>query len=369
MKTKLHFLRPRRGWQNWTKHLAWLLPAWVAVAMLWHGAVFVAAASGLQKVTVRVTDFETGEPLEGVEVKSYFAMKLPPGQGWGFGTPVEKNAHTDKDGICCMSAMADGDNVVVESKPEGFYRFERRLLFTNVTWETPPRFLPWNPVLELRLNRKGTPVPMFAKHLKGCRIPEMDSPCGYDLEAGDWVAPFGKGKTSDILFAIHREEVKGEKPYGGWLDPHPYEGVVSQMDVEFPGAGNGIIPVLLPEDTFRHFLRTAPESGYEPRLTRKGYYACPSDDEAEERGWMPNQDRCFYLRVRTQLDEKGNVVSAHYGKIYRDFKVEAHPGTEGGFGDFSYYFNPVPNDRNIEFGENLFKNLDVLRYEKAFLFP
>ena len=333
--------------------------------MLWYGAASVALASGLRKVTVLVTDFDTGEALADVEVKAFFAMA---GQAWGHALPVEKTARTDRKGFCSLATIASGDNVYIETKPEGYYRLERALLFTNLAWGTPPRALPWNPMLGFRLNRKGTPVPMFAKHLEGCRIPEMDSPCGYDLEAGDWVEPFGKGRIPDMVITIHRES-RGEKTVPSYRGHTTVEMAVFQMDVEFPGEGNGVIPVLLPEDTFRHFLRTAPESGYEPRLTRKGYYACPSDDGAEERGWMPNKDKCAYLRVRTRLDENGTVVSAHYGKIYKDFEVNPQPKEEGVFGDFSYYFNPVPNDRNIEFGKNLFKNLDVLRYEKAFLFP
>jgi hypothetical protein len=41
--------------------------------------------------------------------------------------------------------------------------------------------------------------------------------------------------------------------------------------------------------------------------------------------------------VRTVKDHAGNIVSARYGKIYGDFM------------QFSYYLNPTPNDRNIEF--------------------
>jgi hypothetical protein len=55
----------------------------------------------------------------------------------------------------------------------------------------------------------------------------------------------------------------------------------------------------------------------------------------------------YYFRVRTKLDENGNVVSARYGKIYGDFM------------QFSYYLNPTPNDRNVEFDpkQNLITSL------------
>ena len=45
----------------------------------------------------------------------------------------------------------------------------------------------------------------------------------------------------------------------------------------------------------------------------------------------------YFFRVRTVLDEHGNVKSALYGKIYGDFM------------QFTYYLNPTPNDHNIEF--------------------
>ena len=48
-------------------------------------------------------------------------------------------------------------------------------------------------------------------------------------------------------------------------------------------------------------------------------------------------DRNYFFRVRTLLDEHGNVKSALYGKIYGDFM------------QFAYYLNPTPNDRNVEF--------------------
>ena len=61
-------------------------------------------------------------------------------------------------------------------------------------------------------------------------------------------------------------------------------------------------------------------------------------------------NRIYLFRVRTVEDHDGNIVSARYGKIYGDFM------------QFSYYLNPTPNDRNIEFDpkQNLLGGLSAL---------
>jgi hypothetical protein len=59
----------------------------------------------------------------------------------------------------------------------------------------------------------------------------------------------------------------------------------------------------------------------------------------------------YFFRVRTVMDEKGDVKSAFYGKIYGDFL------------QFTYYLNPTPNSLNMEFDthQNLLKGKD--RYD------
>ena len=73
---------------------------------------------------------------------------------------------------------------------------------------------------------------------------------------------------------------------------------------------------------------------------------------------MKPQQKSYALRVRTVLDERGQVVSALYGKIYDTieyFPVESKTAKLR----FTYYLNPVPNDRGMEFDpkRNLFTNL------------
>ena len=63
------------------------------------------------------------------------------------------------------------------------------------------------------------------------------------------------------------------------------------------------------------------------------------------------------FRVQTVLDDKGNIVSARYGKIYGP--IEFGVGKEHNV-RFTYYLNPTDNDRSLEYdpGKNL---LDVKR--------
>ena len=46
-------------------------------------------------------------------------------------------------------------------------------------------------------------------------LPQKNQPIGFDFVAGDWVAPYGKGSTSDLVFTLTEKIpfVSVEKPY------------------------------------------------------------------------------------------------------------------------------------------------------------
>ena len=102
------------------------------------------------------------------------------------------------------------------------------------------------------------------------------------------------------------------------------------LTVSFPTPGDGIqefdAPVFVQEAekgiSDLKSSHEAPANGYQSEVS-----------QAE----MTNPNRNFYFRVRTKSDENGNVVSTRYGKIYGDLA------------QFTYYLNPTPNSRNIEF--------------------
>jgi hypothetical protein len=172
---------------------------------------------------------------------------------------------------------------------------------------------------------------MYAKWVDSMP-PTKNKGTGYDFGAGDWVAPDGKGTSADIYFTALLEK-RSE-------DDWDYKLVVS-----FPKPGDGIQPFTVSELEKTSALRSpyeAPGNGYEPQWVKR-----QSQRPGEPAKHGLDESLSFFFRVRTVLDEKGNVVSALYGKIYGDFM------------NFRYYLNPTSNDRNVEFDpkRNLMKNL------------
>ena len=279
-------------------------------------------------VTLKVVD-ENGTPVFGAHASvGYFANSQP----------ASFDGMTDSNGIfsASYSAKSDLNELGFEASKSGFYT-------TRMGRMLSPPYDPakWNIAQPLTLKKIDKPTAMYAKrYTLGLRLPEYKKRIGYDLEVGDWVGPYGKGVSSDIFF---------EKDYFNVSSREYY----SKITLSFPKAGDGIQLYTVPDTGMESGLRSsheAPTDGYQPELTRETS-AQPGQPSKFE--YDPN--RIYFFRVRTVLDNQGNVVSAHYGKIYGDFM------------QFSYYLNPTPNDRNIEFNpkENLIGSLSSLQQVTA----
>lgn len=192
---------------------------------------------------------------------------------------------------------------------------------------------------------------------------------GFDFDVGEWVAPYGKGKVTDIRFRF-RNELKGWKDHVKLDEEIEYGKKVAaarkqewshnqfmekfkitagkwdaQLEISFPGEKEGMHEVageiFLPYSQLK-MPHEAPAEGYVPswRYTVNTYLPPTTRENAG-----------FFLRTRVKLNEQGNIVSAHYTKVMGDFQL----ATAGRI-TFTYYFNPTPNDRNLEFDpkRNLF---------------
>jgi hypothetical protein len=277
------------------------------------------------EVTIHVVD-ETGSSLSSATAfASYYVP--PPANATEAGS--RKEAVTDTNGFVTLSAHS-GPVVICGANKAGYYQSSG--LSFEFKSKTNDRWQPWNPTETLLLKRIVKPIPMYARSIRS-GPPAFNKPVGYDMGKGDWVAPYGKGESTDIVFT-------------GNLDQKSKKEFDFKLAVSFPNPGDGLQPFSVPETEKYSGLRSphqAPEVGYLPEIVRN-MSRHPGKGTKND---MNDPSRNYFFRVRTLLDAKGGVKSALYGKIYGDFM------------QFTYYLNPTSNDRNVEFDpkQNLLKGL------------
>ena len=251
---------------------------------------------------------EDGNPVCGADVAVSYTLPPPPGRNLEEGPDSgQVKGLTDTNGTFIASHTDSSEGLGIVIGKAGYYT-------THIGYQFYYDDKRRNPTFTSVLKTISKPIPMYAKSITYIKFPAFNKPIGYDLMVGDWVAPYGKGVTSDFLFTENHVDAKTGYAFA----------------VSFPHNGDGIqefdAPALLQNAPMGQSdlasLHEAPPDGYQSQFVQtKG----------------PDQNRNYYFRVRTKLDENGNVVSTHYGKIYGDFM------------QFRYYLNPTPNDRNIEF--------------------
>lgn len=282
-------------------------------------------------VTLKIVD-ESGQPIAGASAGvGFYWVTPPPDRKY---TAGGIDGVTDTNGVFKASHASEFCTLHFVVQKAGYYT-------TGSQYSAGSEYDPlkWNPTLTLTLRKVGQPVAMYAKRVE-TKIQKENEPVGFDLTAGDWVSPFGTGKNADLFFTVNRKIVSTSE----------YE---ADLKLTFPNRGDGIVVAPAEPEIGSAFktARVAADSGYQPE--HSWHYSNSGG---------PESVFGYFIRVRTQLDENGNVKSALYGKIRGDFRFYA--GTKApraGMG-FDYYLNPVPNSRNMEFDpkQNLFGNLPSL---------
>jgi len=319
------------------------------------------------KITVRVVG-EDGLPIAGAKVEAQFESVGAPGSGWGNTSLNNVTGITDTNGLCILTGKSDEPSVGVAAFKDGYYGASG--YGVKFTGSILGRWQPLNPTVEVVLQKKGVQVPMYARKLWEGKMPAENKPCGFDLIAGDWVAPYGKGETSDFIFQLdHGSGRTITNRYG------PTRLFDNRLTVKFSNEGDGIQSFTSNPHSELRSSRQAPLENYLTSLIKRDAREEITEPTPEEKQWNKNardhsdfqNDANYYFRVRTKKDASGNTVGVLYGKIYGEF---------GGYIDmrksmfrlsFTYYLNPVQNSRNMEFNSqsNLFKNLKPLEQVTA----
>jgi hypothetical protein len=288
------------------------------------------------KFTVHVTNAETGLPVTNAIVQTVFEHVYDP---WGNKKPeIDRRKETvDQDGYITFTGESVNAGIGCPVEADGYYsgwggveleQMKRNHILNR--WE------PWNPMIEVKMRSIKNPVSMVHKRVEWkFKIPKYDMPIGLDLARGDWVHPYGSGVVSDMTIEI--------------IPLHPAE-KGSQCRISFPNPEDGIQEYAFewPTSDFK-WPYLAPTNGYNHVLDKHYVLNLPKIEGVPEHNLNKNAN--YLVRTRTQVDKSGQVISACYGY----FQGEIMFLPKGEF-QFEYWFNPVPNERSLEYnGINLLK--------------
>ena len=311
----------------------------LSVIALLGAAVFSFAADNFVmpeiELAVRVID-QAGDPVQKAEVVAWF----PHVYGAG-GSPKgeSKQVPTNAEGRVLLKAQAAGP-VSIGSRKLGYYESGGgQIDFMRMREGGKPL----RTEQEIVLKKIMTPIPLVARQFPELVVPKENEPYGFDFVVGDWVAPRGRGKHADIIFNIA----------GSYTT---YKEFDAALEITFPNKGDGLVRFEGEQNVGSELISDyhAPEEGYIPalKLTKRATAGQTTSQWLDES--KPGSN--YYFRVRTVLDSKGDVVSAHYGKIYGRFEFGRYKNAQSLYlKSGTYYFNPAINDRNVEFDRS--KNL------------
>jgi hypothetical protein len=204
--------------------------------------------------------------------------------------------------------------------------------------------------LTLTLPRMTEGVPLHYREVRLTGLPDGRR-IGFDAEAADAVAPWGKGRVRDFEFLIEYQQVGWtESPEilaelrrsaeGRRMDDQEWAETYGHfrgtLRVSFPRRGDGLraSPAFWPYCRLK-IPATAPTDGYVSETT------LPFDTHpgAESSQTISGH----YLRVRSQLVDDGQPTNACYAKIQG--RIDVSPGRV----TFRFCYNPRAGDRRLAF--------------------
>lgn len=281
------------------------------------------------KVVFSIQD-DKGNPIENALVRARFYLNREPGKN-----PFAKGT-TSKEGIYVAKGMSAGDfNYLVERK--GYY--PSRGTFPLYKRERKDdcvkggRWQPYGVTNLVVLKSMKNPIPLYANAFDGRITNSLDS-VGFDIQQGDFVFPHGKGRDTDIVLSYKEE--KGAKAWEGKYT----------LTIDFPNRDDGAY--IDSKDMYSELVSSYianTNAIYERKLT----FIYDSLNYPKPRNETLLESQYIVFRLRTQRNQKGEIVSAHYAKLYGPLTF-FHKRLS-----FLVYFNPNPNDPNLEFlpGQNL----------------
>ena len=296
------------------------------------------------KVTLKVAE-QNGLAVSNANATVYFDM-------------VNKNGNasrgsTDGEGLFSAEGLC-ADYAAITVTKQGYY--DTRFRYDGIRSRDPERlkdgrWLPWNPTIPVVLREVRDPIPMYVKSVdailpKGVFV-------GFDCLRGEFLPPAGNGETADFYILVEQDGVLSKD-----------RKFSRRMALRSASEDGGFVFQASHLHSAFKSEYLAPLDGY--RGTVDFYEEYPPDSALKPKVDPFDSGKHMVFRSRVKKDAKGNIVEAYHGKVYErmEYGRNARLQTDGeSMVKFLYYFNPTPNDRNLEFdGKN---NLFFPQYKKS----
>ena len=275
-------------------------------------------------VMLRVVD-DGGSPIANARCGGWMYMEYDSKHGCGYTIYTDTNGCARVTGKC-----SEWFSVVV--RKDGYYKTSFDVKFPLENVDVPIISGKWQPYGETRtvvLKKIRNPIRLRDPDSRyRYAYPENGKWTGFDLACGDWMPPLGDGKCADVMIRYMRE-------------PRP-DGFLKSLDISFtnnPHAG----AYVMNRDPYSEMdsVYNANTNGdyvgclrYEFERTAKGNHVI------SELGF----GQYLVFRIRTKTDGDGRLISAHYGRLMGALKYLEKAGMVLG----PVFFNPTPNDTNLE---------------------
>ena len=284
----------------------------------------------LVRINFSVVD-DTGRPLPEAVVEYYTEGKIL--------APYKKaptqnfTCKTDETGRAVERFECWDGYVHCHLKKDGYYPMDVRDISFGANYDArtgKTSFSTNCQAVAVVLKKVRNPVRMV--HHRGwkgdIRLPSNKGVWGFDLEAFDWVLPYGTGRIADFVVQYERVENDDEsRTKGCLLFPESYSGAYLKKKDACKS-----FPIDYMVDSNMTFVaRYEFESSYNKR--DKTYF----DKRIAEK------DEYLVVRSRVKVDDQGVVKKANYSHIQGPIGIGRY------FTITDCYFNPRENDQNLEY--------------------
>ena len=268
---------------------------------------------------------DKGEPVHDASIHVLMGMNFRE-------RSYDVDGKSDTNGLFVVEGKTTGNEVIIEVTKDGYYKSSQKRCFIKMGDEfevKDGRWQPWGMSIPITLREIRAPVQLVVQK-ELYKIPSTNTLVGFDMALKDWVAPNGKGKHADFEVFLT------------WDGKPLYYTQHTQLEVRFLEKHAGYYVF----DNIKGSQFGGPYAADTNRTFQTDFSCMSSFANGAPSFRGVDVGKSLIVRSRCKVDNDGRLTSANYSTI-KNITVEA-----GWTGEvmmmIRYYFNPIPNDTNLE---------------------